>query len=390
MPRGYYVAGDTQNEIAEKLQVSRPVAQRLVAFAVEKNLIRVRVDHQLADCLDLGAQLSKRYGLAMCEVVPVDADAPDAIDRKLAVAGAQVMERYLNETRPMVIAVSSGRTLKAAVAQIAQIDRPQHRLVSMVGAIAADGSSNRYDVAQYISEKTGSKHFLLPAPLFADSDAERAQWCNHRLYRIVEALSGKADVAFVGIGNIGPHCPLYEDGFITEQERDEMTALGAVAELLGVPIDAQGTQIAVSTSARVTSVALATPPKLPTIAFAGGPKKHDAVIAALRGGWLSPSPTKRARAPRSPRKRLTPKPRTAHRARLSSAAACGAGNACRRARHAPTPYRDRRAGIRHPGHAHSSTRWPNPARLSGAGDGRHAAFACMLSRRNACPCSSNR
>lgn len=159
----YYVAGDTQNEIAEKLQVSRPVAQRLVAFAIEKNLIRVRVDHQLADCLDLGAQLSKRYGLSMCEVVPVDADAPDAIDRKLAVAGAQVMERYLNETRPMVIAVSSGRTLKAAVAQIAQLDRPQHRLVSMVGAIAADGSSNRYDVAQYISEKTGGKHFLLPA-----------------------------------------------------------------------------------------------------------------------------------------------------------------------------------------------------------------------------------
>ena len=45
----YYVAGNTQNEIAEKLQVSRPVAQRLVAFAVEKNLIRVRVDHRGVD-----------------------------------------------------------------------------------------------------------------------------------------------------------------------------------------------------------------------------------------------------------------------------------------------------------------------------------------------------
>lgn len=61
----YYVAGNTQNEIAEKLQVSRPVAQRLVAFAVEKNLIRVRVDHKLADCLSLADQLSKRYGLSM-------------------------------------------------------------------------------------------------------------------------------------------------------------------------------------------------------------------------------------------------------------------------------------------------------------------------------------
>lgn len=37
----------------------------------------------------------------------------------------------------------------------------------------------------------------------------------------------------------------------------------------------------------MTSVSLGTPPKRPTIAFAGGPKKHDAVIAALRGGWLS-------------------------------------------------------------------------------------------------------
>lgn len=97
----------------------------------------------------------------------------------------------------------------------------------------------------------------------------------------------RPDVAFVGIGNIGPHCPLYEDGFITEQERDEMTALGAVAELLGVPIDARGRLVDVSTSARVTSVALDAPPKRPTIAFAGGPKKRDAVIAALRGGWLS-------------------------------------------------------------------------------------------------------
>ncbi|AOK30470.1 MULTISPECIES: sugar-binding transcriptional regulator [Burkholderia] len=283
----YYVAGDTQNEIAEKLQVSRPVAQRLVALAVEKNLIRVRVDHRIADCLELAAQLSKRYGLETCEVVPIDGDMPDAIDRKLAVAGAQVIERYLSEEKPMVIALSSGRTLKAAVAQIAQIDRPQHRLVSMVGAIAQDGSSNRYDVAQHISEKTGGKHFLLPAPLIADSAAERAQWCNHRLYRIVEQLSAEADVAFIGIGNIGAHCPLFEDGFITADELNDMVARGAVAEMLGLPIDAQGRRIEASTSPRVTSVALDAPPARPTIAFAGGPRKRMAVLAALRGGWLS-------------------------------------------------------------------------------------------------------
>jgi len=283
----YYVAGNTQNEIAEKLQVSRPVAQRLVAFAVEKNLIRVRVDHQLADCLALADQLTKRYGLAMCEVVPVDDDSVEEIDRKLAVAGAQVMERYLTEERPMVIAVSSGRTLKAAVDQIAQLERPQHRLVSMVGAIAQDGSSNRYDVALHISEKTGGKHFLLPAPLIADNEAERAQWCNHRLYRIVESLSGEADVAFVGIGNMGLNCPLHEDGFLTSDEVRELMQLGAIGEMLGLPIDANGQRIDSPTGRRVTSIWLDSPPKRPTIGFAGGARKRDAVIATLRGGWLS-------------------------------------------------------------------------------------------------------
>ena len=283
----YYVAGNTQNEIAEKLQVSRPVAQRLVAFAVEKNLIRVRVDHRLADCLALADRLSKRYGLAMCEVVPVDGDSADEIDRKLAVAGAQVMERYLTDERPTVIAVSSGRTLKAAVDQIAQLERPQHRLVSMVGAIAQDGSSNRYDVALHISEKTGGKHFLLPAPLIADNEAERAQWCNHRLYRIVESLSGEADVAFVGIGNMGLNCPLHEDGFLTSDEVRELMQLGAIGEMLGLPIDANGRRIDSATGRRVTSVRLDSPPKRPTIGFAGGERKRDAVIAALRGGWLS-------------------------------------------------------------------------------------------------------
>ncbi|WP_250463389.1 sugar-binding transcriptional regulator [Caballeronia sp. GAFFF2] len=283
----YYVAGNTQNEIAEKLQISRPVAQRLVAFAVEKNLIRVRVDHQIADCLSLAKQLSDRYGLAMCEVVPIDGDSNEQVDRKLAVAGAQVMERYLVDEKPLVVSISSGRTLKAVVAQIGQLERPQHRLVSLVGAIAHDGSSNRYDVAQQLSEKTGGKHFMLPAPLMADSEAERAQWCNHRLYRIVDALAQKADVAFVGIGNVGINCPLHEDGFISNAEVHELMKAGAVAELLGLPIDANGARVDSKTGARATSLKIDSPPKRPTIGFAGGERKRAALVAALKGKWLS-------------------------------------------------------------------------------------------------------
>ena len=100
-------------------------------------------------------------------------------------------------------------------------------------------------------------------------------------------VSSEADVAFVGIGNIGEHCPLHEDGFLTTDEVHELMRLGAIAEMLGLPIDANGRRVDSPTGRRVTSLHLDSPPKRPTIGFAGGVRKREALIAALKGGWLS-------------------------------------------------------------------------------------------------------
>src|ERR1700719_4662035 len=68
----YYIAGNTQDEIASKLQVSRQTAQRLGSLAVSERLIKVRLDHPIAECLRLAEALKQQFGLALCEVVPAD------------------------------------------------------------------------------------------------------------------------------------------------------------------------------------------------------------------------------------------------------------------------------------------------------------------------------
>ena len=68
----YYVAGNTQDEIAQKLGVSRQTAQRLVSMAVSERLIKVRLDHPIARCMELAARLAERFALMLCEVVPTD------------------------------------------------------------------------------------------------------------------------------------------------------------------------------------------------------------------------------------------------------------------------------------------------------------------------------
>jgi DNA-binding transcriptional regulator LsrR (DeoR family) len=283
----YYVAGNTQNEIARKLKISRPAAQRLVALALENGIVKVRVHHSVAGCLEIARKLQQTYNLDYCEVVPTTTDGFKGVLRKIAVAGAQLMESFLNRTEPTIVALGSGRTVKAVIEELSDVDRPQHRLVSLVGTIAQDGSSNPYDVALRLAEKTGGKYFLLPAPLIADSPDERKQWCHHRLYRVVETLSSKADVAFVGIGEMEIGCPLNRDGFVTKEEVLELSRAGAVGETLGWPFDRNGEPVRASIHDRVTSISMRRPPKQPTIAFAAGAQKAKAVLGALRGRWIN-------------------------------------------------------------------------------------------------------
>jgi DNA-binding transcriptional regulator LsrR (DeoR family) len=283
----YHVAGNTQHEIARKLQISRPTAQRLVAFALERGLIKVRVNHKVASCLELAFALREKYNLAVCDVVPVNGDNADQILRKIAVAAAQVVESYFNDERPKIIALGSGQTIKAVISELNTIARPQHRLLSLVGTIARDGSSNPYEVTLLAAEKIAAKCFLIPAPLLADSPEERKQWCNHRLYRIVEDLSNQVDVAFVGIGDIRIGCPLHRDGFLTGEEVTELVNLGAVGDYLGWAFDEDGALVRAITQQRVTSIKLNRQAKRPVIAFSGGEHKSQAILGALRGQWIN-------------------------------------------------------------------------------------------------------
>jgi DNA-binding transcriptional regulator LsrR (DeoR family) len=68
----YYVAGNTQEEIAAKLGISRQSAQRLVSLSVSEGLIKVRLDHPIGRCMDLASRLKSRFGLDLAEIVPSD------------------------------------------------------------------------------------------------------------------------------------------------------------------------------------------------------------------------------------------------------------------------------------------------------------------------------
>ena len=103
----YYVAGNTQDEIATKLGISRQSAQRLVSLSVSEGLIKVRLDHPIGRCLDLAARLKAKYALDLVEVVPSDPTS-DITTIGVAQATAAEIERWLKRSDPIVMAIGTG------------------------------------------------------------------------------------------------------------------------------------------------------------------------------------------------------------------------------------------------------------------------------------------
>jgi DNA-binding transcriptional regulator LsrR (DeoR family) len=282
----YFIAGHTQDEIARMLQVSRASAQRLVSLCLAERLITFRLEHPIAACMELAARLKARFHLSHCEVVPTDPAAP------LATAGiaercANILETTLRSETPVIVALGTGRAVRAAVERVSPIDRPNHQIVSLVGNISADGSASFFDTVGRLADRTGARHYPMPLPFLMSSEDER-----NRMVRIdpiakVKAVAAKADLRLIGIGQMDQKAQVHVDGFVTREELFEMMRLGAVGEITGWAYDAKGKLIKGGTNRRLTSIPPQAPAATTTIAAAVGQAKVPAIKAALAGRLIN-------------------------------------------------------------------------------------------------------
>ena len=276
----YYVAGNNQEEIAQKLGISRQTAQRLVSLSVSEGLIKVRLDHPIGRCMELAETLRQRYALDYAEVVPTDPSAPSSI-HGVAIAAAAQIERWLKSPKPIVMAIGTGRTLKASIEQLTPMEAPQHKIVSLTGSIAPDGSAAFYNVIFNIAEAVKARAFPMPLPVIASSAAERDMLLSQPMIRETHELASRANVTFVGIGDLGPEAPLVQDGFINTAELRQLQKAGAVGEIVGWTFDAQGKLIDGLTNDRVASAPLPSRESSTVVAIAVGEKKMPGIKAAL-------------------------------------------------------------------------------------------------------------
>jgi len=278
----YFIAGHTQDEIARTLQVSRASAQRLVSLCLAERLITFRLEHPIAACMELAGKLTSRFDLMHCEVVPTDPESPNST-AGIAERCANLLDLTLRSETPVIVALGTGRAMRAAVERVMPIERPNHQIVSLVGNISADGSASFFDTVGRLADRTGARHYPMPLPFLMSSEDERNRMVRIEPIAKVKSIAAKADLRLVGIGQMDQKAQIHIDGFVTREELFEMMRLGAVGEVTGWAYDAKGRLIKGGTNKRLTSIPPQMPAQATTIAAALGQAKVPAIRAALAG-----------------------------------------------------------------------------------------------------------
>src|SRR3979490_2998621 len=193
----YFIAGHTQDEIAKMLQVSRASAQRLVSLCLAERLITFRLEHPIAACMEAAARRRACFTAVHCGVVPTDPAAPLSA-AGVAERAANVLEMTLRTEKPVIVALGTGRAVRAAVERVSPVDRPNHQIVSLVGNISADGSASFVDTVGPLAGGKKARHYPMPLPFLMSSPGERDQMLKIDPIAKVRAVAAEANLRLVG------------------------------------------------------------------------------------------------------------------------------------------------------------------------------------------------
>ena len=165
--------------------------------------------------------------------------------------------------------------------------------VSMLGGLTRSLAANPYDVIHRLAQKTGADAYLMPVPLFADSPEDKSVLLKQSMLTEAFERMQTATLAVLGIGDL-TNSRITETTGATEAAETTggvhlktLADRGAVAEVLGQFLDAEGAPVTTPFDGRTMAMSLADLRGREVVAIAGGEKKVNAIRAVLRSGLLT-------------------------------------------------------------------------------------------------------
>ena len=129
----YYEKKQTQQEIADLMNLSRQTVSKLLNDAIRENIVEIKIHNPKKDCEELQRQLTKRFGINNCVVTGVSSKN-EALRQTMTVKAAAEYITDIIKKGNKKIGLSWGRTVKDLVAAIPETATNGNMVFPLFGA----------------------------------------------------------------------------------------------------------------------------------------------------------------------------------------------------------------------------------------------------------------
>lgn len=276
----YFIEQMTQNEIADVLGVGRVTVVRMLAEARARNEVKIAIEGELAEIVMLERALERAFGLRQAFVAPLSRPDADPVPAIASRTGAYLSEAMKSGMR---VGVGWGRTLFSTLSYITPRSLSDFKVISLLGGVGVARQINPAEFAWRFAQTFQGEGYLIPAPAVVDSVETKIALIERCGLRDIFRMTDDLDAVLLSIGGIRSATTFYRGGYLSEAQREELVALGAVGDLLFHPFGVDGRIVDHPLNGVVMSVDVERLRRAPLrILTSGGPEKIDALLGAMK------------------------------------------------------------------------------------------------------------
>jgi DNA-binding transcriptional regulator LsrR (DeoR family) len=282
----YYQEGMNQNEIAEKLGISRATVVNYLSEARKRDYVRITLDNDIFRNQELARNLADRFGLQDAVVIPSSPGGPEqSLDRVTRVVADWLPSLLEPGDR---LGVAWGETVYKVAEAAPRITIEDLTVVQLVGSRPAALGFAAETCSATLARRYGAHCVNLHVPLLL-SDRELVDQLKQEPV-IQMQLQAVADCnkTIFACGTCKPDSHVVHTGLLDRADIASCDAAGAIGVICGRLIDQNGDGLNREIEDRMIAVTLdQMRNKDMGLLVGSGPERAKPLLAAIHGGYAT-------------------------------------------------------------------------------------------------------